>query len=147
MAMAVERLSRLQHRILAWLLTENQRTRGTMAAEHQALVRALAHHQGNLSSSLRNLEAKGLVTLAKTPGGKIAAVDLTGAGRAQAELLNNGMNKGTLLQRVWNDFPVEEFEALEEYAGRELRAPKMQIRLLVRQYLEARGWRLRKPPP
>jgi hypothetical protein len=40
--MAHERLSRLQRRILAWLVAEDQRLRGTMAAEHQALVRALA---------------------------------------------------------------------------------------------------------
>jgi hypothetical protein len=32
--MAAERLSRLQRRILAWLLAEEQRTRGTMAASH-----------------------------------------------------------------------------------------------------------------
>jgi hypothetical protein len=36
--MAEPRLSRLQRRILAWLVAEDQRTRGTMAAEHQALV-------------------------------------------------------------------------------------------------------------
>jgi hypothetical protein len=36
--MAPERLSRLQRRILAWLLAEAQRTRGTMAADHRDLV-------------------------------------------------------------------------------------------------------------
>jgi hypothetical protein len=36
-------LSRLQRRILAWLLAEDVRLRGTMAASHQDLVRALAH--------------------------------------------------------------------------------------------------------
>jgi hypothetical protein len=40
--MAPERLSRLQRRILAWLVAEDARLWGTMAAEHQALVRALA---------------------------------------------------------------------------------------------------------
>ena len=44
--MAPERLSRLQRRILAWLLVEAQRTRGTMAASHQDLVRTLAHDKG-----------------------------------------------------------------------------------------------------
>jgi DNA-binding MarR family transcriptional regulator len=148
--MAPERLSGLQRRILVWLLAEDQRTRGTMRASHQDLVQALVargHDKGNVSTSLTGLEVKGLVTITRTPGGKAEAVDLTVEGRARAEVLNNGLNKGTSLQRVWIDFPVEEFEALEEYAGRELRTPEMQIRLLVRQYLEARGWRLRKPPP
>ena len=39
--MAPERLSRLQRRILTWLMAEDQRTRGTMAASHEDLVRAL----------------------------------------------------------------------------------------------------------
>ena len=88
--MASERLSRLQRRILAWLVAEEQRTRCTMSASHQDLVHALAHHKGNLSTSLRNLEAKSLVRLTKTPGGKIEAVDLTRAGRNRAEVLNEG---------------------------------------------------------
>jgi len=79
--MALERLSRLQRRILTWLVAEDQRTRGTMAAAHQDLVHAMAHEKGNLSHSLRNLEAKGLVTIARTPGGQAQAVDLTAEGR------------------------------------------------------------------
>jgi DNA-binding MarR family transcriptional regulator len=79
--MAAARLSQLQRRILAWLLAEEQRTRGTMAASHQGLVQALGHDKGNLSTSLHNLEAKGLVTITRTPGGKVEAVDLTAAGR------------------------------------------------------------------
>jgi DNA-binding MarR family transcriptional regulator len=79
--MATERLSRLQRRILAWLLAEEQRTRGTMSASHQELVRALAHDKGNVSTSLKGLEAKGLVRIVRTPGGKAEAVDLTPAGR------------------------------------------------------------------
>src|SRR6266850_4361029 len=41
MAMAPTRLSALQRRILAWLVAEDQRTRGMMAASHQDLVHAL----------------------------------------------------------------------------------------------------------
>jgi len=81
--MALERLSRLQHRILAWLWAEHQRTRGTMAASHQDLVRALVargHDKGHVSASLTGLAAKGLVTITRTPGGKAEAVDLTPAG-------------------------------------------------------------------
>jgi DNA-binding MarR family transcriptional regulator len=84
--MAEPRLSRLQRRILAWLLADEQRTRSTMAASHEDLVRALVargHDPGNLSTSLKGLEAKGLVTIARTPGGKAEAVELTRAGRNQ----------------------------------------------------------------
>jgi len=69
--MAAERLSRLQRRILAWLAQEEQRTRGTMAASHQDLVHAMAADKGNLSRSLGNLEAKGLITITRTVGGKL----------------------------------------------------------------------------
>ena len=78
------RLSTLQRRILAWLVAEDQRLRGTMAAEHQALVRALVTcgvDKGNVSTSLKGLAAKGLVTITRTPGGKAEAVDLTAEGR------------------------------------------------------------------
>jgi DNA-binding MarR family transcriptional regulator len=85
--MAPERLSHLQRRILAWLLVEDQRLRGTMAADHRDLVRALAHDKGNLSTSLKGLEAKGLVTIVRTPGGRAEAVDLTAEGRTRVAAL------------------------------------------------------------
>jgi DNA-binding MarR family transcriptional regulator len=85
--MAPERLSQLQRRILAWLVQDEARTRGTMSASHQDLVHALGHDKGNLSHSLRNLEAKGLITMSKTPGGQVEAVDLTTAGRQAAARL------------------------------------------------------------
>ena len=88
--MARERLSLLQQRILAWLVAEDQRTRGTMAAEHQALVRALVAwgvDKGNVSTSLKGLEAKGLVTITRTPGGHAEAVDLTAEGRTRVAVL------------------------------------------------------------
>jgi DNA-binding MarR family transcriptional regulator len=87
-AMAAARLSRLQRRILAWLAAEEQRTRGTMRASHEDLVHALAHDKGNLSHSLGNLEAKGLIKVSRTPGGKKAeAIDLTPRGRQRAAQL------------------------------------------------------------
>jgi DNA-binding MarR family transcriptional regulator len=87
-AAAAPRLSRLQRRILTWLVAEDQRTRGTMAASHQDLVQALAHDKGNLSHSLQNLEAKGLIRVSRTPGGKkVEAIDLTPQGRQRAAQL------------------------------------------------------------
>jgi hypothetical protein len=124
MAMAVERLSYLQRRILAWLVAEDQRLRGTMSAEHQALVRALAHHKGNLSTSL-----KGLVRITRTPGGKAEAVDLTADGRQQAKVLNKDVTPVTVA------FDDVTFAALEEYAGRHLCTVETMIRLFVHQYL------------
>jgi DNA-binding MarR family transcriptional regulator len=79
--MPTERLSRLQARMLTWLAAEEQRYKGTMSASHHDLARAMAHHKGNLSTSLRNLEAKGLVQIRRTPGGKAEAIDLTPEGR------------------------------------------------------------------
>ena len=64
-----------------------------MAADHQALVRTLVaqgYDKGNLSASLRNLEAKDLVRISRTPGGQAEAVDLTPAGRR--EVVNKERN-------------------------------------------------------
>jgi DNA-binding MarR family transcriptional regulator len=84
MTMAPERLFQLQRRLLAWLWAEDRRTRGTMAADHRDLVRALVAQggdKGNVSTSLKGLEVKGLVTITRTPGGHAEAVELTREGR------------------------------------------------------------------
>jgi DNA-binding MarR family transcriptional regulator len=127
--MARNRLSRLQLRILAWLWAEDVRLRGTMTASHQDLVRALAHHPGNLSTSLRGLERKGLVRLHRTPGGKTAAIDLTAEGRELAKVLNK---VGRTLEVSFDDVT---FAALEEYAARHLCPVETMLRLFVWQYL------------
>jgi DNA-binding MarR family transcriptional regulator len=62
MAMVAERRSHLQRHILTWLVIEDQCTPGTMAASHEDMVGVMAHDKGNLSTSLKGLEAKGLVT-------------------------------------------------------------------------------------
>ena len=74
--MAPERLSQLQRRMLAWLWAEAQRMRATMAASHQHLARTLAHDKGNLSTSLKGLEAKGSIRVHRSPGGKAESVTL-----------------------------------------------------------------------
>jgi hypothetical protein len=43
--------------------------------------------KGNLSTSLKGLEAKGLVTIRRTPGGRTEAIDLTAEGRKQVAAL------------------------------------------------------------
>jgi hypothetical protein len=55
-----------------------------MRASHQGLLRALitlGFDKGNIFTSLKGLAVKGLITLARTPGGKVSAVDLTAKGR------------------------------------------------------------------
>jgi DNA-binding MarR family transcriptional regulator len=89
--MARERPSWLQRRLLAWLVAEEQRLKGTMAAEHRALVRAmqaLGYNKGNVSTSLKGLERKGMIRVQRTPGGQAEAVDLMPAGRTLAEVVN-----------------------------------------------------------
>jgi DNA-binding transcriptional regulator GbsR (MarR family) len=84
--MAPERLSHLQRRILTWLQAYEQRYKGSMSASYAELMQALNHNKGNLSHSLRNLEAKGLVRLTRTPGGKTEAIDLTRTGQFWARV-------------------------------------------------------------
>jgi len=55
--MATQRVSRLQQHMLRWLLADQQRTRGVMASSHAELVKALGGDKGNISHSLRTLEA------------------------------------------------------------------------------------------
>jgi hypothetical protein len=57
--MAARRFSRLQKRLLAWLVTDAQRTRGM-------------------------LEARGLLVIVRTHGGKAEALSLTAAGKTWA---------------------------------------------------------------
>jgi DNA-binding MarR family transcriptional regulator len=82
--MAGVRLSQLQRRILRWLVTDEQRTRGLISSSHPELVAALPSAKGNISHSLRRLERQGLVVLLRTPGGKTESVYLTPAGRQKA---------------------------------------------------------------
>ena len=59
--MAAGRLSRLQRRILRWLVADEQRTRGMITSSHPELVAALPSAKGNISHSLRRLEMQGLI--------------------------------------------------------------------------------------
>jgi DNA-binding MarR family transcriptional regulator len=88
--MAAQRLSTLQKAVLRWLAAEDQQLRGMVAAAHQDLVQtleAIGFNKGNVSTSLKGLERKGLVTIARTPGGKAEAMDLIAEGRQRAARL------------------------------------------------------------
>src|SRR5215831_3818506 len=64
------RLSKLQKCMLCWLDAEERRTKQVFSSSHQQLVQALPHAKGNISHSLHLLEARGLVTIGRSPGAK-----------------------------------------------------------------------------
>jgi DNA-binding MarR family transcriptional regulator len=79
--LAGQRLSTLQKRILCWLERDERRTRGSRSSSHQELVQVLPHAKGNISHSLRLLEARGLLIIGRSPGGQAEYVVLTAEGR------------------------------------------------------------------
>jgi DNA-binding MarR family transcriptional regulator len=116
--MAPERLSGLQRRILAWLVAEDRRLRGTMAASHADLARTLVAwgvDKGNVSTSLTGLEAKGLVTISRTPGGRAEAVDLTAEGRNRVAARTASCELGSMCMKIHaaKDSPSERPERSE----------------------------------
>jgi DNA-binding MarR family transcriptional regulator len=85
--MAAQRLSRRQKHILQWLAADHQRTRGMITSSHQELVRAVPGDKGNISHSLQTLEARGLIVIGRSPGGKAESVWLTSEGQKWASQL------------------------------------------------------------
>ena len=82
--MAARRFSRLQQRLLAWLATDERRTRGMLASRHQELGGALQGDKGHSSQSLHTLETRGLLVIVRSHGGKAEALYLTAAGKTWA---------------------------------------------------------------
>ena len=58
-----------------------------IASSHQELVRAVPGDKGNISHRLQTLEARGLMVIGRSPGGKVAAVWLTSEGQKWASQL------------------------------------------------------------
>jgi DNA-binding MarR family transcriptional regulator len=85
--MAARRLSRRQKQILHWFAADFQRTRGMITSSHQALVHAIPGDKGNISHSLQTLEARGLLVISRSPGGKAESVWLTSEGQKWASQL------------------------------------------------------------
>ena len=84
MGMTPARLSQLQKRILRWLVADHQRTKGIITSSHQELVRALQGDKGNISHSLRTLEARGWIVIGRSSGGKAESLRLTAEGQKWA---------------------------------------------------------------
>jgi DNA-binding MarR family transcriptional regulator len=87
------RLSKLQKRILCWLDVEEKRTDRIFSSSHQQLVQTLPNAKGNISHSLRLLEAHGLVEIGRSPGGQAEYVRLTSEGCQKALKLQEVMIK------------------------------------------------------
>ena len=85
--MAARRLSRRHNRILPWLSAAHQRTRGLLTSSQPDLGRALPGDKGNISHSLPTLEARGLLVIGRSPGGKAEALWLTPEGQQWASQL------------------------------------------------------------
>ena len=75
--MTTTRLSHLQRRILQYVYKAEARSGWSVSPSHYELVRALGANKGTISISLRNLEAKGLVQVYRTHGGKAESIWLT----------------------------------------------------------------------
>ena len=82
--MATQRLSRLHQHILQWLAADHQRTKGFIVSSHEDLVHALREDKGNISRSLRTLEARGWIVIGRSPGGKAQHLTLTPEGHKRA---------------------------------------------------------------
>jgi len=85
--MAAQRLSRRPKHTLHWLAVDHQRTRGMIRSCHQELVRTLPGDKGSMSPSLQTLEARGLIVIGRSPGGKAESVWLTPEGQKWASQL------------------------------------------------------------
>jgi DNA-binding MarR family transcriptional regulator len=105
-SMAGARLSRRQKRLLAWLHRDYQRTQGRTSSSHHELVGAVPGDKGNISHSLRTLEARGFLIIGRSPGGKAEYVVLTEVGlRRAAQIAGESLAKGA--RRLTSDVPVE----------------------------------------
>jgi DNA-binding MarR family transcriptional regulator len=104
--MAGARLSRLQKRLLAWLHRDYQRTQGRTSSSHHELGGALLGDKSNISHSLRTLEARGLLLIGRSPGGKAEYVVLTEAGVHRAAQIA-GESRAQGERRLTSDVPVE----------------------------------------
>lgn len=79
--MAAQRLSKLQRQILSSMWTQYERTQGGISTGHFELVQTLGRDKSNVGHSLRTLEARGLMTISRSPGGQATHMNLTPEGR------------------------------------------------------------------
>jgi hypothetical protein len=93
-AMAAQRLSRRPKRILQWFAADDQRTRGMITSSHPELMRAVPGDKGNSSQRLQTREARGLMVIGRSPGGKAESVWLISEGQQWASQLGGRCDEG-----------------------------------------------------
>jgi hypothetical protein len=86
-AMAARRLARRQKQMRQGCAAAPQRPRGLVRSSPQELLRAWPGDKGHISPSLSTLEARGLLGISRSPGGKAEAVWLTPEGPKWASQL------------------------------------------------------------
>lgn len=97
--MAAERLSGLQRRMLQWVYEAEASSGWHTSASYFDLRRALGGNKGNMSVSVRNLEAKGLIKVYRTQGGQASSVWLTKEGKNRVENLKKVLIKNEPKQK------------------------------------------------
>ena len=80
--MATPRLSRLQKRILRWLVADHHRTNRVILSSHEELVKALDEYKGN-ESEPPDAGNPGWI-IGRSPGGNAHHLRLTVAGQQKA---------------------------------------------------------------
>jgi len=85
--MTARRLSKLQRQILHQMWSQYERTQGGISTGHLDLMRVLGRDKSHVSHRLCTLEARGLITIGRSPGGQATHLDLTPAGRKWASNL------------------------------------------------------------
>ena len=97
--MAVKRLSGLQRRMLEWMYEAEASSGWHTSPSYYELRQALGGNKGNMSVSLRNLEAKGLITVYHTRGGQASSLWLTKEGKNRVENLKKVLIKDESQQK------------------------------------------------
>ncbi len=91
--MTTTRLSQLQRRILQTIYESEASRQWTTSPSHYEVRQAVGGNKGNFSVSIRNLEAKGLITVYRSRGGQADSVWLTKEGKKRASNLTEVLIK------------------------------------------------------
>jgi len=112
--MAAKRLSGLQRRMLEWVYEAEASSGWHISPSYFDLRQALGGNKGNMSVSVRNLEAKGLIKVYRTTGGQAASVWLTKEGKNRVENLKKVLINNESKQKQWVEGTTERTQASNE---------------------------------
>jgi hypothetical protein len=80
--------------MLQWVYEVEARSGWHMSPSYFELRQALGGNKGNMSVSLRHLEAKGLIQVYRTSGGQASSLWLTKEGKNRVSKFNKVLIKG-----------------------------------------------------